>query len=111
MAYLTLLAAAILSFATAFFAVQNSSLVTVNLFTRTFEASLVIVILGAATLGFITALLLGMFVQIKTRYRLFKAERRIAQLEAELQDKQPAKPDEKEEPPQEPPACDPGAPS
>ena len=102
MAYLTLLTAALLSFVTAYFAVQNSTLVTVNLFYQTFEASLVIVILGAATLGFVTALFLGMFVQIKTRYRLFKAERRIAQLEAELQDKQPAKLDKAAEPAQEP---------
>ncbi len=102
MAYLTLLVAVVLLFATAFFAVQNSTIVTVSLFFRTIEASLVIVILGAAALGFFTALFFGLFIQLKMRYRLYRANRRISLLEAELRARQAAVPEAAA-----PPAADP----
>jgi len=95
MAYLTFLLAVVLLFVTAFFAVQNSTVVTVNLFYWSLEASLAVVILGAATLGFAAAAFFGLFVQVGLRYRLYKANRRIGHLEAELLKRPPAKGEEK----------------
>ena len=62
MAYLTILLAAALALVTTFFALQNSTPVTVNMFFWTIESSLVVVIIGAATLGFATAILIGLFI-------------------------------------------------
>ena len=84
MAYLTILLAAALALVTTFFALQNSTPVTVNMFFWTIESSLVVVIIGAATLGFATAILIGLFIQLKLRYRLYKVNKNVSQLEDEL---------------------------
>lgn len=84
MAYINLLFATVFAFLIALFAVQNSVIVSVNLMMWTIEASLVLVILGAASLGFLTALFLQFYAQLKLRYQLYKAGSRIKQLEEEL---------------------------
>lgn len=85
MTYLTLIFAMLFAFLIAIFAVQNSTTVSVTLFTRSIDASLVLVILGAALLGFLTALFLQLYAQLKLRFRLYKAETRLRQLEQELE--------------------------
>lgn len=89
MSYLLLVLAIILVFTIAVFAVQNSMVVSVNLLVWSIESSLVLVILGAAALGFLSALALQLFVQFKIRYQLHKAHNRIRQLEAELEMQSP----------------------
>lgn len=85
MAYLTILIAAALALATTLFALQNSTPVVVNLFLWTMESSLVVVIIGTATLGFVTAVFIGLFIQIKLQYRLYKADKLVSQLETEIE--------------------------
>ncbi len=93
MAYVLLILAIGFAFLIALFAVQNSTMVSVNLFTMSLEASLVLVILGAAALGFLSALMLQLYVQVKLKYQLYKAHSRIRQLEEELAGKrEPAVP-------------------
>ena len=84
MAYITLLLATAFAFLIALFAVQNSMMVSVNLLTWTVEASLVLVILGAAALGFLMALSLQLYAQMKLKFQLYKANSRIRQLEGEI---------------------------
>ena len=84
-AYLTILIAAALALATTLFALQNSTPVVVNLFLWTMESSLVVVIIGTATLGFVIAVFIGLFIQIKLQYRLYKADKLVSQLEAEIE--------------------------
>jgi len=84
MAYITLLFTTLFAFLIAIFAVQNSMIVNVNLLVWNIEASLVLVILGAASLGFLMALSLQFYAQMKMRYQLYKAKSRIKQLEEEL---------------------------
>ena len=43
-----------------------------------------VVIIGAATLGFAIAVFIGLFIQIKIRYRLYKTNKLVSQLETEL---------------------------
>lgn len=88
MAYVLLVLAIGFAFLIALFAVQNSTMVSVNLLTMSLEASLVLVILGAAALGFLSALMLQLYVQVKMKYQLYKAHARIRQLEEELARKQ-----------------------
>lgn len=95
MAYVTLLFTTVFAFLIALFAVQNSTVVSVNLLVWNVEASLVIVILGAASLGFLMALSLQFYAQLKLRYQLYKANSRIRHLEAEMARLQPpAQPDQ-----------------
>lgn len=88
MAYVLLILAIGFAFLIALFAVQNSTMVSVNLLTMSLDASLVLVILGAAALGFLSALMLQLYVQLKMKYQLYKAHGRIRQLEEELAKKQ-----------------------
>jgi uncharacterized integral membrane protein len=88
MAYLLLILSIVFAFLIALFAVQNSTVVSVNLLMSTIESSLVLVILGAAALGFLFAFTLQLFVQLKMRFRLYKAHARIRQLEDELKKQQ-----------------------
>ena len=67
------------------FALQNGRIVTVSFFDWSIEASLVLVIMVTALMGFITALFFELFVQLKLRYKLFKMGRQLKQLEEEVQ--------------------------
>lgn len=67
------------------FALQNGQVVTVGFFDWRVEASLVLVIIVSALMGFLAALFFELFVQIKLRYRLYKMGRQIKQQEEELQ--------------------------
>lgn len=60
---------------------QNSEIVRVGFVGWKFETSLVLVILGSALLGFLTALFLGMIMQIKLRFQLYKARQQIRLME------------------------------
>jgi len=67
------------------FALQNGRIVNVSFFDWSIEASLVLVIMVSALMGFITALFFELFVQLKLRYKLFKQGRQLKQLEEEVQ--------------------------
>lgn len=67
------------------FALQNGRIVTVGFFDWSIEASLVLVIIVSALMGFLAALFFELFIQIKLRYRLFKMGRQIRDLEEEVQ--------------------------
>ena len=67
------------------FALQNGQVVTVGFFDWRVEASLVLVIIVSALMGFLTALFFELFIQIKLRYRLYKMGRQIKQQDEELQ--------------------------
>lgn len=100
MVYLTLLVAIGFAFLIALFAVQNSMIVNVNLMIWNIETSLVLVILGAAFLGFLMALSLLFYSQMKLRYQLYKAKTHIKQLQDELAlVQQPGSPQEAKTPP------------
>ncbi len=77
MTHVLLIAAAVFAFLVALFALQNSEIVRVGFMGWKFETSLVLVILGSALLGFLTALFLGMIMQIKLRFQLYKARQQI----------------------------------
>jgi uncharacterized integral membrane protein len=79
--HVLLIAAAVFAFLVALFALQNSEIVRVGFMGWKFETSLVLVILGSALLGFLTALFLGMIMQIKLRFQLYKARQQIRLLE------------------------------
>jgi uncharacterized integral membrane protein len=66
------------------FALQNGRIVNVSFFDWSIEASLVLVIMVSALMGFITALFFELFVQLKLRYKLFKQGRQLKQLEEEV---------------------------
>lgn len=66
------------------FALQNGRIVTVSFFDWSVEASLVLVIIVSAMMGFLAALFFELFVQIKLRYRLYKTGRQLKQLEEEI---------------------------
>ena len=67
------------------FALQNGQVVTVGFFDWRVEASLVLVIIVSALMGFLTALFFELFIQIKLRYRLYKMGRQIKQQDEEIQ--------------------------
>ena len=67
------------------FALQNGQVVTVGFFDWRVEASLVLVIIISALMGFLTALFFELFIQIKLRYRLYKMGRQIKQQDEEIQ--------------------------
>ena len=66
------------------FALQNGRIVTVGFFDWSVEASLVLVIMVSALMGFVTAIFFELFIQIKLRYRLYKMGRQLKQAEEEL---------------------------
>jgi uncharacterized integral membrane protein len=68
------------------FALQNGQVVTVGFFDWRVEASLVLVILLSALMGFLAALFFELFVQIKLRYRLYKMNKQLKRMEEEIGD-------------------------
>ena len=69
---------------TAIFAVQNALPVTIAFLSWSFQTSLVIVILGAATFGALATLSLAVLMQIKARWALKRVKQRQGELEAEI---------------------------
>ena len=84
MAILMLLLGMVSAIAIVVFALQNGRVVTVSFFDWSIEASLVMVIMITALMGFLTALFFELFVQIKLRFRLYKMGRQVKALETEL---------------------------
>ena len=68
----------------AIFAVQNATPVTVTFLQGSFQTSLVIVILGAATFGALIILSLALFSQFKLQRALRAALQREQQLQGEI---------------------------
>ncbi len=84
MAILMLLLGMVFAIVIVVFALQNGRVVTVSFFDWSVEASLVLVIMITALMGFVTALFFELFVQIKLRFRLYKMGRQVKSLEDEL---------------------------
>jgi uncharacterized integral membrane protein len=84
MAILMLLLGMVSAIVIVVFALQNGRVVTVSFFDWSVEASLVLVIMITALMGFVTALFFELFVQIKLRFRLYKMGRQVKSLEDEL---------------------------
>ena len=84
MAILLLLLGMISAIVIVVFALQNGRIVTVSFFDWSVEASLVLVIMITALMGFLTALFFELVVQIKLRFRLYKMGRQVKLLEEEL---------------------------
>jgi lipopolysaccharide assembly protein A len=84
MAILMLLLGMVSAIVIVVFALQNGRVVTVSFFDWSVEASLVLVIMITALMGFLTALFFELFVQIKLRFRLYKMGRQVKTLEDEL---------------------------
>lgn len=80
---INLLFAFIFALLVAVFAVQNSLPVTVTFLMWSFQTSLVIIILGAATFGAMTILSLAMLVQFKLKRSIHKLTQLQQMLEAE----------------------------
>jgi lipopolysaccharide assembly protein A len=80
---MNLLFAFVFALLVAVFAVQNALPVTVSFLMWSFQTSLVIIILGAATFGALTILSLSMLVQFKLKRSLNKLNQSKQQLEAE----------------------------
>lgn len=78
-----LLFAFVFALLVAIFAVQNALPVTVSFFMWSFQTSLVIIILGAATFGAMTILSLAMLVQFQLKRNINKLKQSQQQLEAE----------------------------
>lgn len=68
----------------AIFAVQNATPVTVAFLSGSFQTSLVIIILGAATFGALIILSLALFSQFKLQRLLRAARQREQQLQGEI---------------------------
>ena len=84
MAILLLLLGMISAIVIVVFALQNGRIVTVSFFDWSVEASLVLVIMVTALMGFLTALFFELVVQLKLRFRLYKMGRQVKLLEEEL---------------------------
>ena len=82
-AMMNLLFAFVFALLVAVFAVQNSLPVTVTFLVWSFQTSLVIIILGAATFGAMTILSLALLVQFKLRRTITKLTETQRQLETE----------------------------
>ena len=80
---MNLLFAFVFALLVAVFAVQNSLPVTVSFLMWSFQTSLVIIILGAATFGAMTILSLSLLVQFKLRRTIAKLTETQRHLEAE----------------------------
>lgn len=81
---LYLFLALVFSLFVAIFAIQNSLAVTVSILSWSYQTSLVIIIIGAATFGALAILSLAVPVQLKARWELKKGRQRQGELEAEL---------------------------
>jgi lipopolysaccharide assembly protein A len=84
MAILMLLLGMVSAIVIVVFALQNGRVVTVSFFDWSVEASLVLVIMITALMGFLTALFFELYVQIKLRFRLYKMGKQVKSLEGEL---------------------------
>lgn len=80
--------ALVFSLAVAVFAIQNAAPVAVHFAVWGFETSLVIVILGSATLGALAILSLAALAQVRLRWALHRAHQRIDELETQLAEQQ-----------------------
>lgn len=81
---LMLLLGMILTIIIVVFALQNGQVVTVGFFDWRVEASLVLVIILSALMGFFAALFFELFVQLKLRYQLYKANKQLKKMEEEI---------------------------
>ena len=81
---LMLLLGMILTIIIVVFALQNGQVVTIGFFDWRVEASLVLVIILSALMGFFAALFFELFVQLKLRYRLYKANKQLKKMEEEI---------------------------
>ena len=84
MAILLLLLGMISAIVIVVFALQNGRIVTVSFFDWSVEASLVLVIMVTALMGFLTALFFELVVQLKLRFRLYKMRKQVKSLEEEV---------------------------
>ncbi len=84
MAILLLLLGMISAIVIVVFALQNGRIVTVSFFDWSVEASLVLVIMVTALMGFLTALFFELVVQLKLRFRLYKMGKQVKSLEEEV---------------------------
>ena len=84
MAILLLLLGMISDIVIVVFALQNGRIVTVSFFDWSVEASLVLVIMVTALMGFLTALFFELVVQLKLRFRLYKMGKQVKSLEEEV---------------------------
>lgn len=84
MAILLLLLGMISAIVIVVFALQNGRIVTVRFFDWSVEASLVLVIMVTALMGFLTALFFELVVQLKLRFRLYKMGKQVKSLEEEV---------------------------
>lgn len=84
MPIIMLLLGMVLTIVIVVFALQNGQVVTVGFFDWRVEASLVLVILLSALMGFLAALFFELFVQIKLRYRLYKMNKQLKRMEEEI---------------------------
>lgn len=81
-----LLATVLFSLLVAMFAMQNAATVTVSLAFWHVEASLALVVIGAAALGILAAMPIWLRLQIKQRLRLSKQAGQLKDAEQELAD-------------------------
>ena len=84
MAVLMLLLGMVSAIVIVVFALQNGRVVTVSFFDWSVEASLVLVIMVTALMGFLTALFFELVVQLKLRFRLYKMGKQVKSLEEEV---------------------------
>ena len=84
MAILMLLLGMVSAIVIVVFALQNGRVVTVSFFDWSVEASLVLVIMITALMGFLTALFFELVVQLKLRFRLYKMGKQVKSLEEEV---------------------------
>lgn len=78
-----IISAFIFALLVAIFAVQNSLPVTVGFFIWSFQTSLVIIIMGAATFGALVILSLASLVQYRMKRNIKQTRHRQGELEAE----------------------------
>ena len=97
MAILLLLLGMISAIVIVVFALQNGRIVTVSFFDWSVEASLVLVIMVTALMGFLTALFFELVVQLKLRFRLYKMGKQVKSLEEEVLKLKSAQSDAKSE--------------
>ncbi|MGE5483939.1 MAG: LapA family protein [Ignavibacteriales bacterium] len=72
--------------AVALFAVQNSATVSIRVVAWMVETSLVLVIIGSAALGAVSAMLLGLPGTIRLRLKVREYEGKVKRLEAEVKE-------------------------
>lgn len=80
-----LLATVLFSLLVALFAMQNEVPVAVKLGPWSVEASLALVVIGAAAVGIMAALPIWLMLQVQLRFRLMRTNSRVKELETELE--------------------------